>query len=94
MREGWAGVEWCTCTYFHATTKNREKPGKSKCEACCKIEPSKSRQKTLMCFSDRGQSKNVFSIQKKTLAGWSSWGWRWHWDCWAVITLDSEKHDL
>ena len=47
----------------------RERPGKSECETCCKIEPSKSRQKTLMCFSDRGQSKNVSSIQKKTLAG-------------------------
>ena len=65
-------MEWCTCTYFHAKSKNREKPRKSKCEACCKIEPSKSRQKNIdVLFGPRTVEKSLFHTKEN--AGWLEW---------------------
>ena len=84
----------------------RERPGKSECETCCKIELSQSRQKKNGCpFRIADGRTPYFFLRKKTLADWlAGWlaGWMagvvgvggGRWDCWAANTFGFDIHDL
>ena len=77
---------------------SRERRGESTCgQNRAFAEPSKK----LMSVSNCGRWKNVFSIRKKTLAGWLGWaglGWAGRWligaGIPAVTTFGFDIHDL